>query len=255
MRHAAFALLVAALVSPAVAGFVPGGGNPAADCYGGLDVTGVDGATNRIEFTEGDPCDFACGARSIWRSSGTAGSRTSGSSGREPRRPARRRRTGIRTRSLRLQAAHDPVSVGGRVAAVSAADPKEACVDAAEDFVRRFSEFWTDPSPEKMGALLTPDVTLIQPLSPPMRGLEAAHAEFGKLFAWLPDLRSFIEFRLMATVGGKRLEWPVVDRFVLRGDKAEKRVTYFDAMPLVPELLRSPSAWPGWWRSGAGRPW
>jgi len=150
---------------------------------------------------------------------------------------------------------------------VSVVGAEAAPVEAAEDFVRRFSAFWSDPSPEKMGALLTPDVTLIQPLSPPMHGLEAARAEFGKLFAWLPDLRAtvdawgvngadlFIEFRLRATVGGKRLEWPVVDRFVMRGDKAEKRVTYFDAMPLVVQLLRTPSAWPGWWRSGAGRPW
>ena len=61
MRRAGFTLLLTALVSSAVAGFVPGGGNPTADCYGGLDVTGVDGATSRIECTEGDPCDFACG--------------------------------------------------------------------------------------------------------------------------------------------------------------------------------------------------
>jgi hypothetical protein len=65
----------------------------------------------------------------------------------------------------------------------------------------------------------------------------------------------FIEFRLIATIGGKRIEWPVVDRFVMRGDKAAKRVTYFDALPLVVRLLTTPSAWPGWWKSGAGRPW
>jgi hypothetical protein len=140
-------------------------------------------------------------------------------------------------------------------------------VDAAEDFVRRFSEFWADPSPDKMATLLTPDVVLVQPLSAPMSGLVAAQAEFAKLFSWLPDLRAtidawgangsalFIEFRLSATVGGRRLEWPVVDRFVMRGDKASKRVTYFDALPLVGRLLTSPSAWPAWWRSGAGRPW
>jgi hypothetical protein len=140
-------------------------------------------------------------------------------------------------------------------------------MDATEDFVRRFAEFWADPSPETMSTLLTPDVVLIQPLSAPMHGLDAAQTEFGKLFAWLPDLRAtvdswggsdsdlFIEFRLHATVGGKRLEWPVVDRFVLRGDKAIKRVSYFDTLPLVLRLLQSPSAWVDWWRSGAARPW
>ena len=140
-------------------------------------------------------------------------------------------------------------------------------VDVAEEFVKRFADFWADPSPEKMSALLTPDVVLIQPLSAPMHGLEAAQAEFRKLFAWLPDLRAtvdgwggngsnlFIEFRLHATVGGRRLEWPVVDRFVLRGDKAEKRVSYFDALPLLLRLLATPGGWLAWWRSGAARPW
>ena len=136
-----------------------------------------------------------------------------------------------------------------------------------EDFVKRFAEFWADPSPEGMGTQLTDDVVLIQPLSAPMRGLGAAQTEFGKLFSWLPDLRAavdgwggngsalFIEFRLSATIGGTRVEWPVVDRFLMRGDKAAKRVTYFDPLPLVLQILRTPSAWPGWWRSGAGRPW
>ena len=140
-------------------------------------------------------------------------------------------------------------------------------MDIAEDFVKRFADFWAAPSPEKMSTLLTADVVLIQPLSAPMHGLEAAQAEFRKLFSWLPDLHAiiddwgangpalFIEFRLVATIGGERVEWPVVDRFVMRGDKATRRVTYFDALPLVLRLLKTPSAWPGWWKSGAGRPW
>lgn len=43
--------------------------------------------------------------------------------------------------------------------------------------------------------------------------------------------------------------------FVLHDGKAAKRVSYFDALPLVIQLLKIPGAWPGWWRSGAGRPW
>ena len=49
-------------------------------------------------------------------------------------------------------------------------------MSAAEEFVRRFADFWASPSPERMTALLTPDVVLIQPLSAPMIGLEAAQA-------------------------------------------------------------------------------
>lgn len=137
----------------------------------------------------------------------------------------------------------------------------------AEDFVRRFAAFWADPSLDRMDTLLMSDVVLIQPLAAPMRGLGAAQAEFRKLFAWLPDLRAavdgwaangpavFVEFRLSATVGGKPLEWPVVDLFTLQGEKAVRRVTYFDALPLLIQILKRPSAWPGWWRSGAARPW
>jgi hypothetical protein len=59
---AVVALCVATWVSPALAGFVPGGGNNEADCYAGLDVTGVTSSANRIECTEGDACDIGgCG--------------------------------------------------------------------------------------------------------------------------------------------------------------------------------------------------
>jgi len=53
---------VACFSTLAFAGFVPGGGNPASDCYMGFDVTGVTSQTGRIECIEGDPCDAgACG--------------------------------------------------------------------------------------------------------------------------------------------------------------------------------------------------
>jgi len=137
----------------------------------------------------------------------------------------------------------------------------------AEDFVRRFSIFWANPSPETMGELLTPDVRLVQPLSAEMRGIQAVQAEFRKLFSWLPDLRAsvdrwsssadcvFIEFRLRATIGGRVLEWAAVDRFTLSGEKATERVSYFDGLPLVLHALGRPTAVWDWWRSGAARPW
>jgi hypothetical protein len=55
-------LLNAGVVSPARADFIPGDGNAAADCYAGVDVTGVTSSSNRIECQEGDPCDQSpCG--------------------------------------------------------------------------------------------------------------------------------------------------------------------------------------------------
>lgn len=54
--------LLAACVSPAAAGFVPGGGAPKADCYAGVDVTGITNTAKKIVCVEGDPCDVGgCG--------------------------------------------------------------------------------------------------------------------------------------------------------------------------------------------------
>jgi hypothetical protein len=135
-------------------------------------------------------------------------------------------------------------------------------MNAAEDFVGRFTEYWTAPNAQKMSLLLTEDVVLIQPLAAPMSGLDQAQAQFDRLFAWLPDLHAqidgwssrgnslYIELRLAATLRGRPLQWRAVDRLELRGDKACRRVSYFDALPLVLRLLTTPGAWPGWWRSG-----
>ena len=138
-------------------------------------------------------------------------------------------------------------------------------MDPAADFVQRFATYWATPTPEKLGELLHPDVVLIQPLARRLRGLDAAQAEFRKLFTWLPDLRGevddwaarndtlYIQFRLSATIGKRRIEWHAVDRFDLRGDKAVKRVSYFDSKPLLLRVVRHPSTWIGWWRSGVAR--
>ena len=56
-------MLAGLSTSPAWAGFVGGGGNPEADCYAGLEVTGVSSPNgSRIDCTEGEACDTSpCG--------------------------------------------------------------------------------------------------------------------------------------------------------------------------------------------------
>jgi ketosteroid isomerase-like protein len=135
--------------------------------------------------------------------------------------------------------------------------------DAAR-FVDGFRRFWAAPTLAGFDELLADDVTLVQPLAPVMRGLPAVRAGFAPIFAWLPDLRGevdrwsvdgdvlFIEFRLRATLGGRPIEWPVVDRFVLGADgKATSRVSYFDPLPLLGAALARPSGWLQLLRSGA----
>ena len=132
------------------------------------------------------------------------------------------------------------------------------------EFVDRFQRFWAAPSLDGFAAVLTPDVELVQPLSPPMRGLAQVRAGFEPVFAWLPDVHGvvdgwsstgnvvFIQFRLRATIGGRPFEWPLVDRFVVRDDgMAVQRTSYFDPLPLLFAALARPSGWGRLWRSGA----
>jgi len=137
-------------------------------------------------------------------------------------------------------------------------------METAAEFVEGFRRYWSAPSLDGLSALLAPDVTLVQPLAPRIRGLDEVRRQFGAIFAWLPDLRAevdrwssagnvvFIEFRLRATIGGRPFEWPVIDRFLLRDDGlAVERVTYFDPLPLLAAAARRPSGWRQLWRSGA----
>jgi polyketide cyclase/dehydrase/lipid transport protein/SnoaL-like protein len=131
-----------------------------------------------------------------------------------------------------------------------------------EEFVTKFADFWSSPSPQRLTELLHPDVVLVQPLAAPMRGIEAAQAEFQRFCSCLPGLCAqvdrwcgdgnlvFIEFRLQARIGGAVTEWPNVNRILLRDGKAIERATYFDPLAILPTLLRHPSVWWRWWRSG-----
>jgi len=122
-------------------------------------------------------------------------------------------------------------------------------------FVAKFERYWSAPTAEAMATLLTEDVLLIQPLSPPTRGLSAAQARFTAIFRWIPDMRAcvdewcardahlYIAFRLSGTFGGGYVEWPAVDRIVLRGDYACERVSYFDPSPIVRTVALRPAAW------------
>ena len=116
----------------------------------------------------------------------------------------------------------------------------------AADFVERFRDFWTSPVPDRLDLVLSPDVILVAPAMPATRGLAEAKDAWAGLLALIPDLSSevhrwaasedgvFIEFTLTGTVGGTKLSWPVVDRFVLdESGRASERVGYFDPSPIL----------------------
>jgi ketosteroid isomerase-like protein len=144
----------------------------------------------------------------------------------------------------------------------------DGAISEAERFVRSFAEGWAGPDPERLLVLLDPEIRLRQPLFPPSRGRDQAEATFFRpLFRFLPDLRIavdrwsaagdtvLIEWTAAATLAGRPLRWSGVDRFTLAGGRAIERVAYFDALPLLLAVLRRPSCWIRFLRSGLARSW
>ena len=134
--------------------------------------------------------------------------------------------------------------------------------ERAADFVRRFSEFWRAPTPERLDTLLASDARLSAPMIPTTSGLEAGRRAFADLFELISDMTAevhrwgatsdgvLIEFTVRGTAGGSPVSWESVDRFVLDEEGlASERFTYFDSLPLVLKLARRPRAWPGFARS------
>jgi hypothetical protein len=123
-------------------------------------------------------------------------------------------------------------------------------------FAQGFADYWAAPTADGLPALLADDVRLVQPMSRPVVGIEGAKRWFAGVAAAIPDIHAevdrwsatgeylFIDFRLIGTLAGRRVEWPAIDRFVLGDDnRATERVSYFDPTPLVLAGLRSPRGW------------
>src|SRR5262245_28068127 len=108
-----------------------------------------------------------------------------------------------------------------------------------QEFAQRFADVWKHPSPEQLVALLHPEVVLYQPNAPPIRGKDAARAEFERLFRWLPGLYGtveratgaqgviFIEWQMHFPIGRQGLAIRAVDRFLLQDGLGIERVVYF----------------------------
>jgi ketosteroid isomerase-like protein len=128
--------------------------------------------------------------------------------------------------------------------------------DAAADFVKRFSEFWRAPAPERLGALIAEDARLSAPMIPTTVGLEAGKRAFADLFELIEDMTVdvhrwgatadgvMIEFTVSGIAKGSPISWESVDRFVLdEHGLATERFTYFDSLPLVLTLMARPKTW------------
>ena len=130
-------------------------------------------------------------------------------------------------------------------------------MSAAEDFTRRFGEAWSAPTGDRLAALLTEDVHLVQPLMREVHGRDGARRAFDELFALVPDLRSevrrfgatedgvLIEHTMTGTLGRRPYSWDVVDRLLLEEDGlARERIAHFDPLPVLAQMLRRPGRIP-----------
>lgn len=117
---------------------------------------------------------------------------------------------------------------------------------AADEFAKRFAEYWSAPTLAGLSTLLRDDVRLVAPLTPTTVGLEDGLQTFGGILELIPDLTGqvhrwgphpegcFIEFTLSGTLSGEPIAWRAVDSFVLDADgMARERISFFDPTALL----------------------
>jgi SnoaL-like domain len=135
-------------------------------------------------------------------------------------------------------------------------------VERAADFARRFADFWSAPSPQRLATVLADPVRLVAPLTPTTHTLAEGERTFANLLTLIPDMTAevhgwgatgegiLIEFTAGGTVSGAPISWRAVDRIAIGDDGlATERVSYFDSMPLLAAVARRPRTWPAFVRS------
>jgi ketosteroid isomerase-like protein len=132
--------------------------------------------------------------------------------------------------------------------------------DATRAMARLFEKAWARPRVDDFMALLHPDVVLEQPVTPTIRGIEAARRDFARLLQWLPEAVGtvhgwaasgdtlFVEWVLRARLGGAPLEVPMVDRIVVRDALIVHRTAFFDSARVMRAVSTRPSSWTGFLR-------
>jgi ketosteroid isomerase-like protein len=126
--------------------------------------------------------------------------------------------------------------------------------------IEGFTAAWAHPDLERFMALLHPQVVLLQPVTKPIHGKDAARAEFARLLQWLPDMRGIVDrhavdgdvalivWRLVFGLGGRPYELRIVDRLVVADRLIREREAYYDSLGLMLALLGRPTSWAGYWR-------
>lgn len=119
-------------------------------------------------------------------------------------------------------------------------------------FIQEFREIWNNPTLDDLMAPLREDVTLIQPLSEPLHGKDAARKAFRKILVQFPGLQGdvhgglgagdliFIDWTMIVPIGRGEQRLPVTDKVILEDGLVKERTAYFDPSPLFGPIARSP---------------
>lgn len=128
----------------------------------------------------------------------------------------------------------------------------------AAEFVEHFARVWAEPSPERLEGLVHSDVEFVQPMEPVVRGHREASEFWRRIFGLVPDLHGevlswgsrdgivYIELRMVGTLGGRPIEWVVLDRIRLEHGKVRQRTAYSNPIPLIRAVVTRPTVWPRW---------
>jgi hypothetical protein len=136
-----------------------------------------------------------------------------------------------------------------------------------EDWVTLFAQVWEDPKPrmERLLALMDDDVVADSQSSLPRSvGRAAMRQRLHRILRGLPDLTGalngwqqrnsyvFIDMSYCASIGGRVVKWPSIDRVRFRDGFAIERIAYYDTEPLHRAFLRNPKGWSQYARLQAG---
>ncbi len=120
-----------------------------------------------------------------------------------------------------------------------AKSPAKARARSAEEWVEGFARGWHAPAFEE---------EFVRPL---FALIPDVHGEVERWAA--RDDTLYIEMTLHGTLGGRPLSWRVCDRVTLRDGVAVERESYFDSLPLLAAVVRTPRSWPRYLRVQARR--
>lgn len=131
--------------------------------------------------------------------------------------------------------------------------------------VEQFSAGWEHPEPHGWDGFLGADMEFVQPMLRRGTGPAFWAGEAARTLTLVPDLRAevlswagsgetlFIHLRFLGTLAGRPLSWEAVDLFRVTADgTANYRESFFDSVPVAAQVVRRPTAWLRWWRSGVG---